>query len=161
MKTIVDRDTFTAFETVGKMTVDGADYSAETIEQPRNHDIPGHSCAPVGTYDLEPHESGHLHEDDGVTPLMTWALVNPALGVTHRESDPIPADCPYPHRAEILVHPDNKADTLLGCIGPGERRMQLPSGRWEVTPSRPAFSRWRNILGKGTTGHTLEIREPT
>jgi hypothetical protein len=159
MHTIVTRDTFTAYETVGTMgVVESPDFAAQTIEQPRNHDIPDHSCLPTGTYELVPHLSGHLHETDG-TPLKTWALVNPALGVTHAAGDPIPADCPFPHRCEALVHPDNVAATLLGCIGPGETREQIEGGGWMVTSSRAAFGKWRSILGAGTLGHTLEIRE--
>lgn len=159
MHTVVTRDIFTLFECVGTMDiVEAPKFGAQTIEQPRNNDIPDHSCAPVGVYQLVPHKSGHLHEDDGVTPLNTYALVNPALGVTHYISDPIPEGCAYPHRATILVHPDNLADTLLGCIGPGTNRQQTSTG-WEVTNSRVAFKQWRDILGTNVLGHTLEIRE--
>lgn len=159
MHTIVIRDLYTLFETVGTMgIVEVSSFGAQTIEQPRNHDLPDHSCVLVGNYRLVPHVSGHLHEEDGVTPLHTYALVNPDLGVTHYIDDPIPANCPYPHRATVLVHPDNFAVTLLGCIGPGLARL-LVQGKWEVTSSRVAFNKWRSYLGINVLGHTLEIRE--
>ncbi len=44
------RDTKTSTETMGNLTA--GPVVADTIEQPDNHDAPGHSCIPVGTYQL-------------------------------------------------------------------------------------------------------------
>lgn len=150
------RDTETEECTLGTMQVGDAVY--QTIEQPNNHDQPGHSCVPCATYQLVPHISGHLHEVDGVTPLQTWALVNPAVGIFHAPSD-VPADYEgeYPARKECLIHPANWAFQLEGCIAPGLFRKQSSQGMM-VTSSRDTFNDIREALGgAGTTGHTLTI----
>lgn len=139
------RDTKTFAETMGKLTYGPA--SCETVEQPDNHDMPEHSCIPMGTYTLVPHTSTRLHEDDGKTPLRTWALVNPALGITHSPDDPLPGGIGYPHRSECLIHPANYASQLEGCIAPGARRAPtLGNGPMMVTDSRATFKLIRDYL---------------
>lgn len=154
------RDTKTATETLGNLTA--GPVVADTIEQPDNHDTPGHSCIPVGTYQLVEHVSARLHEDDGTTPLRTWALVNPALGVTHAPSDPIPGGIGYPHRSECLIHPANYASQLEGCIAPGKSRTHiLGNGGWMVTDSRATFKLIRAYLDAHPEDRTLTISEAT
>lgn len=158
MNLTVIRDTFTPNETVGCLQVGQLVF--DYIEQPRNHDQPGHSSIPVGTYQLVPHVSGHLREKDGVTPLHTWALVNPDLGVFHYDADVPPGySGEYPARTVCLMHPANLASELHGCGAPGIDRTKVGSGQWMVTDSRVAFEQIRDILGEGSTGHTIEISE--
>lgn len=153
------RDIHTATETLGKLAF--GDSHADTIEQPSNHDLPGHSCIPLGTYQLVPHTSARLHEDDGVTPLRTWALVNPDLGVTHSPNDLVSPDCIYPHRSECLIHPANYASQLEGCIAPGASRAHmLGTTDWMVTDSRATFKAIRAYLDANPGDRTLTIAEP-
>ncbi len=106
--------------------------------------------------------SARLHEDDGTTPLRTWALVNPDLGVTHSPDDPIPGGIGYPHRSECLIHPANYASQLEGCIAPGKSRTHiLGNGGWMVTDSRATFKLIRSYLDAHPEDRTLTISEAT
>lgn len=152
------RDTKTFGEVLGKLTA--GPLSFDTIEQPDNHDMPGHSCIPAGTYQLVPHISARLHEDDGKTPLKTWALVNPDLGITHLPTDPVPGGIGYAHRSSVLIHPANYASQLEGCIAPGARRARaLGNGPWMVTDSRASFKALREYLDTNPGDRTLTISE--
>lgn len=152
------RDTKTTAETLSNLLA--GPLACDAIEQPDNHDQPGHSCVPIGTYQLVQHTSARLHEDDGVTPLRTWALVNPSLGVTHSPDDPIPGNCQYPHRSECLIHPANFARQLEGCIAPGAARTRAQgSGEWMVTNSRESFKMLRAYLDAHPEDWTLTISE--
>lgn len=149
------RDTHTTEETLGKLAF--GDAVADTIEQPDNGDQPGHSCIPWGRYQLVEHVSARLHEDDGVTPLRTWALVNPDLGVTHSPDDPL-WNTDYPHRSECLIHPANYASQLEGCIAPGASRgHMLGTTGWMVTDSRATFKAIRSYLDAHPEDRVLEI----
>lgn len=155
MQIQISRDTFTPNETLGVAIL--GNFAFDTIERPDLNDQAGVSCIPLGTYDLVPHVSARLHEDDGVTPLQTWALVNPSLGVFHYAADGASYNGTYPVRSTILIHPDNLASTLEGCIGPGDSRTKVGEF-WMVTNSRATFKKIRDILGgPGTTGHTIAI----
>ena len=148
----------TADETLGILTVGGKTF--HIIEQPDNHDMPDHSCIPLGAYTLVPHISGRLHEMDGVTPLRTWALVNPGLGVTHSPNDPVRGGIGYPHRSECLIHPANYASQLEGCLAPGDGVSKLLGSKsWMVTNSRDAFGWIREYLDANTDDRTLIITE--
>lgn len=149
------RDTFTANETLSTDVL--GNFAFDTIERPDSGDQPGVSCVPMAEYELVPHISARLHEDDGVTPLSTWALVNPAVGVFHDEEDAIGYTGTYPVRTAVLIHPANFAHELLGCIAPGDSRLKMADGTWMVTNSRATFKKLRAILGQGTTGHTITI----
>lgn len=151
------RDTKTFAETLGRIGF-GTAY-CECIEQPDNHDMPGHSCVPAGTYTLVPHTSARLKEEDGKTPLRTWALVNPALGITHAEADAIPGGIGYPHRSECLIHPANYANQLEGCIAPGQRRAPAEAGTHMVTKSRDTFEAIRAYLDANPDDRTLVITD--
>src|SRR5690348_6328198 len=148
MNLIMIRDTSTPNETLYKLQVGEAVFDA--IGQPDNHDQPDHSCIPLGTYQLVPHDTA-AHPD-------TWAMVNPDLGVTHEPGDPIPDGCTYPHRFACLLHSANFANQLKGCFAPGMSRQHGTWG-WMVKDSRMAFTTIQEILGIGSTGHTLEIKE--
>ena len=152
------RDSKTFAETLGKLVFGTS--TCETIEQPDNHDMPGHSCVPVGTYQLVPHTSARLHEDDGKIPLRTWALVNPDLGITHLPTDPVPGGIGYAHRSSVLIHPANYASQLEGCIAPGARRAPtLGGGPMMVTDSRATFKAIRDYLDAHPEDRTLTISE--
>lgn len=151
------RDTKNFAETMGRLTY--GTNSCETIEQPDNHDMPGHSCAPLGTYQLVEHVSARLHEEDGVTPLRTYALVNPLLGITHSPDDPVPGGIGYPHRADLLIHPANYASQLEGCIAPGERRAPAAAGTHMVTKSRDTFNAIRAYLDANPDDRILVITD--
>ncbi len=154
------RDTFTVNETLSKgRIVEVPVFLWDGIEQPRNHDLPGHSCIPAGEYVMVPHISGHLHEQDGVTPLHTWALVNAGLGVFHTLADATGYTGSYPVRTECLLHPANFARELEGCGAPGDSRLQMVNKTWMVTNSRYTFDHIRTILVIDTTGHTFTIQE--
>jgi Family of unknown function (DUF5675) len=160
MLIVLLRDTFTVTETLGKYDLRFfPEFSCDVLEQPRNHDIPDHSCIPTGTYQMVPHVSAHLHEDDGVTPLQTWAFVNPLLGVFHNPGDEVGYSGTYPVRTDCLVHPANFAAQLEGCQAPGDSRKQV-NGSWMVTNSRITFKKLRSLLGgAGTIGNSLMIQE--
>jgi len=152
------RDTKTPVETLGH--IQAGEVTHDYLERPDLDDQPMVSCIPCGSYALEPHISGHLHEDDGVTPLHTYAFVNHALGVFHHGED-VPAgyDGAYPVRVECLFHPADFVEQLEGCGAPGLSRGQLPNGVWRMNSSRPAFHDIRDQLGIGATGHTALISE--
>lgn len=148
MNLIMIRDTSTPAETLYKLQVGDVIYDA--IGQPDNHDEPNKSCIPLGTYQLVPHDT-QKHPN-------TWALVNPDLGVTHEPDDLISVGCQYPHRFACLVHVANMASQLAGCFAPGMSRKHSSWG-WMVCDSRVAFNQIQNILGIGSTGHTIEIKD--
>lgn len=154
----VIRDTKALGYTLGVLTA--GPIILDTIEQPDNHDAPGHSCIPPGSYTLVEHVSGRLHEDDGKTPLRTWALVNPQLGITHAPTDPLPGGIGFPHRSECLIHPANFASQLEGCIAPGKARSKvLGTDVWQVDDSRAAFKLLRSYLDAHPEDRTLTISE--
>lgn len=116
----------------------------QTIERPWIPDpsglpggLAGRSCAPVGTYDLVLHDS-EAHPE-------TWALVNPALGITHFGPSP---------RSAILIHVANYAWELRGCIAPG-----LIRGPQSVLKSRAAMAQIKAAL-PWISGHKLLISGP-
>lgn len=110
----------------------------------------GHSCVPLGTYDLVLHD----------TPKhsRTWALVNPALDVLHQENDDHDPD---EDRVACLIHPANFVLQLEGCIAPGLRHAKAPEGTvggYMVVNSRDAMAKIMAAV-PWTNGHTLEITE--
>jgi hypothetical protein len=144
------RDSATGNPNFGKLTFDEVpDLILDDIELPWVPDPaggpgghPDTSCVPVGVYQLVKHSSAKHPQ--------TWALVNPALNVYHFEEDG-PPGC----RFVCLVHPDNVAATLLGCIGPGLSRGTL-NGAPAVLSSGTAFARIQAAV-PWTDDHTLEI----
>lgn len=98
---------------------------------------PDHSCVPVGTYDLVPH--------DTMTHPKTWALVNPDLHVYHQPQD-IPAT--EVGRSDCLIHQGNFAHDSMGCILVGMVRGTL-NGEPAVLNSATALLQLKAILPWG------------
>jgi hypothetical protein len=88
-------------------------------------------------YRLVPHSS-EAHRD-------VWALVAPAHGVYHMESD-VPVQQRGKVRTTVLLHAANYASELLG-IAPGKERRKQPNGVWAVYRSRDALNEVRNAIG--------------
>jgi hypothetical protein len=116
-----------------------------SIEQPWNDNAEGHSCVPVGTYQLVPY----------VSPKHgpTWYLLNHELGVGAADET----------RSYCELHSANWARQLEGCIalGLGGRPMLDPvTGRVEpaVERSVDAIDLLHAALGEMSTGHTLTIQ---
>lgn len=101
-----------------------------------------HSCVPLGTYQLAPHN----------TPKhpQSFALVNPELGVIHEPDPQYPAA-----RVACLIHVANYPVELLGCIGVG-----LSCGVGMLNASRAALAEFKDQV-PWETGHTLEIVDAT
>ena len=141
MNLLLTRDADDGTCTLGVLILQN--YVWQTIERPWIPDpahiggLQGRSCVPVGIYDLVIHDS-EAHPE-------TWALVNPALGVTHWG----PSQC-----SAVLIHPANVAAELRGCIAPG-----LIRGPRAVLRSRDAFAQLKAAL-PWVNGHKLEIRGP-
>lgn len=104
----------------------------------------GVSCVPPGTYQLRRHNTD-AHP-------MTWALVNPELGVEHFSNEPNV-------RTAVLIHPANFVHELRGCIAPGTRTAAAVAGHgggYMVCDSRKAFRMLQQRM-QWTDEHTLEI----
>ena len=103
-----------------------------TVERQWEDNAVGKSCTPAGTYKLAPHHSPHLNID-------TYEI----LGV--------------PGRSEVLIHPANTEEDLLGCIGVGlslgviEVATDLESGakvkKLAVTQAKAAFAKFIVAVG--------------
>jgi len=102
------------------------------------------SCVPDGTYSLVPHVSTKY-------PNGVYALVNPALGVYHREK---PAGQKW-GRVAVLIHIGNTTEDIEGCILVGKRHGKL-DGRDAVLESGSTFAALRALLGEAS--HSLTIR---
>lgn len=144
MKLILTRIEQTPEYTLGQLDVPGLPMLS-TIEQPWKNNLKGHSCVPVGTYRLIPHNSPHHPH--------TWALDNPALNVHAEPSDKWPDA-----RTDCLIHPANWAWQLLGCIAPGLSHTLSPRGMM-VRQSQLTFRKIVKILGQDARGHILIIED--
>lgn len=145
-------------ETLGTIALQNV--TLYTLELPWMQDKPDQSCVPAGFYNLIPHQSDRLHEQDGKTPLATWLLVNQEIGVFASFCD-IPAtySSNFPARYAIEIHPANWASELEGCIAPGIGR-QMDAGTWMLTQSGDAFIALRSAFGgAGTRGNGLIIED--
>jgi hypothetical protein len=125
-------------ETQGTLQINSATFY--TMEQPWNNNAIGHSCVPVGVYEVIPHFSP--------TKGDCWILNGPAQNVY--ADDP-----PSGGRSLILIHSANFAAQLQGCIAPGIDRGSI-SGVDAVLASREAMSRLQSILGRIIT-HRLTV----
>ena len=131
-------------------TLLAADSLFHTIEQPWRNNLKGHSCVPVGTYDLIPYQSPRHG--------ATWQLHNPALNIYGR------GNVPEGGRSACEIHSANWAEQLEGCIALGldDKPMFDPlTGKVEpsIEGSRDAVAHLHAILGEMSHGHTLVISE--
>lgn len=120
-----------------------------SIEQPWNDNARGHSCVPVGTYELIPYMSSKHG--------ATWQLHAPHCNVYG--CGPVPAG----GRSLVEIHSANWAAQLEGCIALGtDAHPMLDPVTDIVEPavvnSRCAVSELTGLLGPMSTGHYLEIR---
>ena len=93
--------------TFGRMSLDGADFCA-TCEQPWNHNLEGHSCIPVGDYQLLPYDLGKHG--------LTVVFHNPALGI-YGTGQMIPPS--QAGRCLCEIHAANWPVQLEGCVAVG------------------------------------------
>jgi hypothetical protein len=113
--------------TFGRMQLDGADFCA-TCEQPWNDNQEGHSCIPVGTYELMP----YLSPAHGPTVVFH----NPALGI-YGWPALIPAG--QSGRSLCEIHPANWPFQLKGCVAVGQELTDIPPNGMGVTHSVATF----------------------
>lgn len=104
--------------TFGEMQIDGVHFCA-TCEQPWNDNLQGHSCIPVGDYQLLPYESP-AHGS-------TVVFHNPELGI-YGTPDMIPAG--KTGRSLCEIHNANWPFQLEGCVAVGVEVTDIaPHGR--------------------------------
>lgn len=120
-----------------------------SVEQPWRDNLQGHSCVPVGRYELIP----YLSPKHGAT----WQMHNPALNIFGRA--PIAAH----GRSYCELHSANWASQLEGCIALGtDKRPMLDPRTHTVEPavvnSRCAVAELTALLGPMSAGHFLDIR---
>ena len=109
--------------TFGRMSLDGADFCA-TCEQPWNDNLEGHSCIPLGDYQLLPYES----PAHGPTVVFH----NPALGI-YGTPAMIPAG--QAGRSLCEIHSANWPFQLRGCVAVGRERIDIAPNGMGVTLS--------------------------
>jgi hypothetical protein len=145
MMLILNRDYFTTYAILGRLTEPQSGRGWDTIERPW---IPtsygpcgmkGLSCLPLGDYRVERYNSD-AHPS-------VYALSAPALGVFVTEQQVPPSQAAFA-RTRTLIHPANWASELRGCVAPGKTRARGPGGIWQVTQSRDAMNEIRNVLGR-------------
>lgn len=136
--------------TLGDLSADGVTFA--TIERPwvPNPVGPGgkrrESCVPPGVYQVRPHHSLNF-------PL-TYALVNPKLGVYYQPGD-VPKGQEW-GRTAILMHIGNFVRNVIGCIAVGKEHGQL-AGEPAVLRSVLAMRELNELLARRT--HVLEIQQ--
>jgi hypothetical protein len=129
----------------GEMLIDGAHFAA-TCEQPWNNNLQGHSCIPVGDYQLLPFNSDKHGE--------TVVFHNPALGI-YGTTDMIPAE--QHGRSLCEIHSANWPSELEGCVAVGETVTDIGSKGRGVNNSKITMEALREHWGD-RTGLTATIR---
>jgi hypothetical protein len=115
-----------------------------TVEKQWRNNQSKVSCIPAGTYQLAPHHSPHLNID-------TYQI----MGV--------------PGRDEVLLHPANTEEDLLGCVGVGlnlgvlaiqaDEESGRPVKKLAVVRAKPAFTQLIAALGGAKrTDLSVDIR---
>ncbi len=153
MNLLLERFSYASSETEGVLNL--PDHNLATIERPWVPvDVPGgkpfESCVPDGEYRLDPWTRPDESE--------VYILSNPDLGVYRLEEDR-PRD---EGRYLVLIHVANFVRNVVGCVGPGTRRVIMKdkkTGTYEraVASSGEAMRILRSYLGREET-HTLTIR---
>jgi len=115
-----------------------------TCEQPWNNNLEGHSCIPVGDYQLLPYQS----PAHGATVVFH----NPALGI-YGTPDMIPAG--QQGRSLCEIHSANWPFQLKGCVAVGAVLTNMPPNGMGVTNSVATLqqleARWGNRTGLTAT----------
>ena len=154
MEIVLERYPSGETETQGRLRVGGMDMF--TLEQELRvtkkypYGVPANSCVPFGRYSLEPFERPNGEK--------TWCLINPDLGVYFSPDQRTDVRGRY----YCLIHKGNFSYHTEGCILPGMQHKQLYSPKKArvmpaVAQSTKAMELLRNVLGEGSTGHTLLI----
>lgn len=148
MNLALHRSELTPLATSGTLLAQGALFY--TIEQPWRENLKGHSCVPVGLYELVPFQSPKHG--------ATWQLHNPTLNIYGR------GEVPDGGRSLCEIHSANWAEQLEGCIALGlDHQPMLDALTGKVEPaiegSRDAIAHLLALLGPLTEGHTLTITE--
>lgn len=130
--------------TFGEMRIDGAHFCA-TCEQPWNNNQEGHSCIPVGDYQLIPYDSA-AHGP-------TVVFHNPALGI-YGTPAMIPSGTTTA-RSLCEIHSANWPFQLKGCVAVGVQVTDIaPNGRGvtsSVATLNQLFARWGDRSGLTAT----------
>ena len=128
----------------GRMALDGVDFCA-TCEQPWRDNLQGHSCIPVGDYQLLPY----------VSPAHGPTVVfhNPALGI-YGTPEMIPHG-QQTGRSLCEIHAANWPFQLRGCVALGREVINIPPNGMGVTASRVTLAaleaRWGDRTGLTAT----------
>lgn len=121
MKVIVKRISDDGKQTLGTLTIDGNDFKCVTIELPYKDNQRRISCIPKGRYickkRVSPKYGNHFHITD------------------------------VPNRDWVLIHSANYSRQLLGCIGVGEKHIDIDSdGLKDITNSKSTLAKMNDIL---------------
>lgn len=129
--------------TFGHMSIDGVAFCV-TCEQPWNDNLQGHSCIPVGTYQLLP----YMSPAHGATVVFH----NPALGI-YGTPDMIPAG--QQGRSLCEIHSANWPFQLKGCVAVGAIITSMPPNGMGITQSvvtlQALEARWGDRSGLTAT----------
>lgn len=153
MELILERFSYAPTETEGVLNLPA--HNLATIERPwvpwdSLGGKPFESCVPDGEYKLDPWTRPNRGE--------VYILSNPDLGV-YRLKEDRPREF---GRYLVLIHIANYVRNVVGCVGPGTRRVIMKdrkTGTYEraVASSGEAMKILREHLGRDET-HTLIIR---
>lgn len=129
-------------------SVEAANRSFYSIEQPWRDNLADESCVPSGSYELIPYNSP--------THGYTWQLHNPDLNIYGMGAVPTGG------RDYCEIHAANVASQLEGCIALGTQAGTMPdpiNGQTvkAVLNSRIALDMFVQLLGPMSTGHILNI----
>lgn len=129
-------------------TLTAADKRWFTIEREWCSNLEGHSCVPMGTYELVPYNSPKHGP--------TWCLHGPLHNIFG------PYRAPPNGRSFCEIHAANWARELAGCIAVGEGNVPMfdrTTGQLEpaVEKSSLALKSLLDCLGPMTSGHMLSI----
>jgi hypothetical protein len=129
--------------TFGHMSIDGVAFCV-TCEQLWNDNLEGHSCIPIGDYQLLP----YLSPAHGPTVVFH----NPALGI-YGAPDMIPAG--QTGRSLCEIHSANWPFQLKGCVAVGAIITNMPPNGMGVTQSVATLqqleARWGDRTGLTAT----------
>jgi len=135
---IRDSNLSNATGTYGHMSIDGQPFCA-TCEQPWNDNQQGHSCIPVGDYQLLPYDS----PAHGPTVVFH----NPVLGI-YGTPEMMPAG--QQGRSLCEIHNANWPFQLKGCVAVGAVIANMPPNGLGVTQSVATLQSLRQQWGDRT-----------
>jgi hypothetical protein len=126
MKVFVTRISDDGLQTLGKMHIEGSDFKCATMELPYKDNQRRISCIPKGRYTVvkrySPKYGNHFH-------------------ITN-----------VPNRDWVLIHSANYSRQLLGCIGVGEKHVDIDNdGLKDIVNSKVTLAKLNEILPKEFT----------